>query len=488
MMLSQLLPDMKVPDVAIHGICEDSRRVKSGDLFCAVVGEQTDGRNYIAAAIGKGAVAVLSEAPLPQVTDRSVPMVAVEGLHSRMSEIADRFYGHPSEALTVFAVTGTNGKTSFTQLLAQAISSSGIACGMIGTMGSGLPGALINPGLTTPSAIDLQRSLRELVDSGCEVVVLEASSHGLVQGRLGNVRVGTAILTNITHDHLDYHRTFESYRKAKELLFHIDSVSNAVINLDDDFASDLTAGLDASVRVIGYSLEKETDVFLIEAAATANGVEVIVSVSGDILKARLPLFGTFNIQNVLAVIGALVAMEWSAPLIEASLKKLSPVAGRMDVLRREGKPAIIVDYAHTPDALEKALIAVRKHFPDRHITCVFGCGGDRDGSKRPSMGQIASRFADRIVLTSDNPRSEDPETIIREIQAGVDSADLYVIADRGVAISEAIRMASKNDIVVIAGKGHEDYQEVASGRLPFSDYAVIDEVMSAGAVTNGEEK
>lgn len=488
MMLSQLLPDMKVPDVAIHGICEDSRRVKSGDLFCAVVGEQTDGRNYIAAAIGKGAVAVLSEAPLPQVTNRLVPMIAVEGLHSRMSEIADRFYGHPSEVLKVFAVTGTNGKTSFTQLLAQAISGSRIACGMIGTMGSGLPGALINPGLTTPSAIDLQRSLRELVDAGCEAVVLEASSHGLVQGRLGNVRVETAVLTNITHDHLDYHRTFESYRKAKELLFHIDSVSNAVINLDDDFASDLVAGLGADVRVIGYSLKKETDVFLIEAAATALGVEVIVSVSGDIVKARLPLFGTFNIQNVLAVIGALVAMEWSAPQIEASLKKLSPVAGRMDVLRREGKPTIIVDYAHTPDALEKALIAVREHFPDRHITCVFGCGGDRDGSKRPSMGQIASRFADRIVLTSDNPRSEDPETIIREIQAGVDSGDLHVIVDRKVAISEAIRLASKNDIVVIAGKGHEDYQEVASGRLPFSDYAVIDEVMSAGAVTNGEEK
>jgi UDP-N-acetylmuramoyl-L-alanyl-D-glutamate--2,6-diaminopimelate ligase len=487
-MLSQLLPDMQVPVVAIHGISEDSRRVRSGDLFCAVAGEQTDGRNYITAAIGNGAVAVLSEPPLPEVTNRLVPMVAVEDLHSRMSEIADRFYGRPSEALTVFAVTGTNGKTSFTQLLAQALSSAGIACGMIGTMGSGLPGALVDPGLTTPSTIDIQRKLRELVDSGCDAVVLEASSHGLVQGRLRNVRVGTAVLTNITHDHLDYHRTFESYRKAKELLFHIDSVSNAVINLDDEFASDLAAGLDAGVRVIGYSLNKETDVSLIEAAAMFDGVEVSVSVSGDIVKARLPLFGSFNTQNVLAVIATLVAMEWSAPQIEASLKKLSPVAGRMDVLRRAGKPTVIVDYAHTPDALEKALSAVREHFPDRHISCVFGCGGDRDGSKRPVMGQIASRFADRVVLTSDNPRSENPESIIREIQVGVDSADLHVNADRGEAIREAIRLASENEIVMIAGKGHEDYQEVASGRVPFSDYAVIDEVMSAGAVTNGEEK
>jgi UDP-N-acetylmuramoyl-L-alanyl-D-glutamate--2,6-diaminopimelate ligase len=493
-MLSQLLPDMQVPVVAIHGISEDSRRVKSGDLFCAVAGEQTDGRNYIKAAIGNGAVAVLSESPLPEVANQivpevtTVPIVPVEGLHSRMSEIADRFYGHPSEDLTVFAVTGTNGKTSFTQLLAQALSSAGVACGMIGTMGSGLPGALSDPGLTTPSAIDIQRKLRELVDSGCEAVVLEASSHGLVQGRLGNVSVGTAVLTNITHDHLDYHGTFESYRKAKELLFHIGSVSNAVINLDDDFASDLAAGLGGGVRVIGYSLKKETDVSLMEAAATPLGVEVSISVSGDIIKARLPLFGSFNIQNVLAVVATLVAMEWGAPQIEASLKKLSPVAGRMDVLRSAGKPTIIVDYAHTPDALEKALTAVREHFPNRHISCVFGCGGDRDATKRPVMGEIASRYADRVVLTSDNPRSENPESIIHEIQAGVDAADLHINADRREAIREAIQLASENEIVVIAGKGHEDYQELASGRVPFSDYEVIDEVMSAGAVTNGEEK
>jgi UDP-N-acetylmuramoyl-L-alanyl-D-glutamate--2,6-diaminopimelate ligase len=487
-MLRQLLPDMLVPAIAIQGICEDSRRVKGGDLFCAVAGERTDGRDHIAAAIGNGAAAVLGEAPLPEMSNRLVPMVAVEGLRGRMSEIASRFYGHPSEALSVIAVTGTNGKTSFTQLLAQALSSARYKCGMIGTMGSGVLGALTDPGLTTPAAIDIQRKLREFVDSGCEAVVLEASSHGLVQGRLENVRVGTAVLTNITHDHLDYHRTFESYRKAKELLFHIDSVSNAVINLDDEFASDLAAGLDRGVRVIGYSLEKETDVSLIEAAATAHGVEVSVFVCGDIVKARLPLFGSFNIQNVLAVIATLVSMEWRASQIEASLKKLSPVAGRMDVLRRPGQPTIIVDYAHTPDALEKALSAVREHFPDHHISCVFGCGGDRDGSKRPVMGQVASRFADRVVLTSDNPRSENPESIIREIQAGVGAADLHVNADRAEAIREAIHLASENEIVVIAGKGHEDYQELASGRLPFSDYAVIDEVMSAGAVINGQEK
>lgn len=488
MMLSQLLPDMSVPAIAIQGICEDSRRVKDGDLFCAVAGEQSDGRDYISAAIKKGAAAVLGDTPLPDVSGTSVPMVAVEGLRARMSEIADRFYGHPSEALSVFAVTGTNGKTSFTQLLAQALSSATFKCGMIGTLGSGLPGTLIDPGLTTPSAIDIQRKLREFVDSGCRAVVLEASSHGLVQGRLGHVRVGTAVLTNITHDHLDYHGTFDSYRKAKELLFHLDSVGNAVINLDDDFASDLAAGLEDPVRVIGYSLVKDADVSLVEAVATPLGVEVTVSVSGEIVKARFPLFGSFNIQNVLAVIGTLVAMEWDASQIEVSLKKLSPVAGRMDVLRRTGKPTIVVDYAHTPDALEKALTAVREHFPDRYVSCVFGCGGDRDSSKRPVMGEIASRYADRVVLTSDNPRSENPETIIHEIQAGVDASDLRVFVDRGEAIRESIQIASADEIVLIAGKGHEDYQELASGRVPFSDYAVIDEVMSAGAVTNGEEK
>jgi UDP-N-acetylmuramoyl-L-alanyl-D-glutamate--2,6-diaminopimelate ligase len=487
-MLRELLPDMSVPAIAIHGICEDSRRVKSGDLFCAVAGEMTDGRDHITAAIGNGAVAVLGEAPLPEMSNPLVPMVAVEGLRSRLSEIAGRFYGHPSEALSVFAVTGTNGKTSFTQLLAQALSSSSAKCGMIGTMGSGVPGALIEPGLTTPAAIDIQRKLREFVDLGCEAVVLEASSHGLVQGRLENIRVGTAVLTNITHDHLDYHRTFESYRKAKERLFHIDSVSSAVINLDDEFASDLAAGLSGGVRVVGYSLKKETDVSLIEAAAKDFGVEFSVSVSGDIIKARLPLFGLFNVQNVLAVIATLVSIGWRTSKIEASLEKLSPVAGRMDVLRRVGQPIIIVDYAHTPDALEKALSAVREHFPHHHISCIFGCGGDRDSSKRGVMGKVASHFADRVVLTSDNPRSENPESIIREIQRGVEGTDLHVNADRAEAIRDAIYLASGNEIIVIAGKGHEDYQELALGRVPFSDYDVIDEAMSAGAVKNGDEK
>ena len=488
MMLRELLPDTSVPDIAIQGICEDSRRVKSGDLFCAVAGEQTDGRDYIAAAIGNGAAAVLGEAPLPEMPSPLVPMVAVEGLRGRLSEIAGRFYGHPSEALSVFAVTGTNSKTSFTQLLAQALSGGSAKCGLIGTLGSGVLGALVEPGLTTPAAIDIQRKLREFVDSGCEAVVLEASSHGLEQGRLGNIRVGTAVLTNITHDHLDYHGTFKSYRKAKERLFHIDSVSSAVINLDDEFASDLSAGLGGGVRVIGYSLKKKTDVSLIEAVATGFGVEFSVSVYNDIIKARLPLFGLFNVQNVLAVIATLVSIGWCTSKIEASLENLSPVTGRMDVLRRAGKPTIIVDYAHTPDALEKALSAVREHFPHHHVSCVFGCGGDRDSSKRPIMGQVASSLADRVVLTSDNPRSENPESIIREIQGGVKGADLHVNVDRAEAIREAIYLASGNEILVIAGKGHEDYQELALGRVPFSDYEVIDEVMSAGAVKNDEEK
>lgn len=488
MMLRQLLPGMPVPAIAIQGICEDSRRIKSGDLFCAVAGELTDGRDYIEVAVARGAAAVLGEAPLPEMSNPMVPMIAVEGLSSRLSEIAGRFYGHPSEALSVFAVTGTNGKTSFTQFLAQALSSANVKCGMIGTMGSGVPGALIEPGLTTPAAIDVQRKLRELVDCGCESVVLEASSHGLVQGRLKNVGVGTAVLTNITHDHLDYHGTFEAYRKAKELLFHIDSVSNAVINLDDEFAYNLVAGLSGGVRVVGYSVKKEADVSLIKAAATGSGVEVSVSVYSDIIKARLPLFGLFNVQNVLAVIATFVSMGWRTSQIEASLKNLSPVVGRMDVFRRAGRPTIIVDYAHTPDALRKALSAVQEHFPKHHISCVFGCGGDRDSSKRPVMGRIASRFAHRVVLTSDNPRSENPDSIIREIQTGVKGADLHVIADRADAIREAIRLASRNGIIVIAGKGHEDYQELASGRVPFSDYAFIDEVMGAGGVTNAEEK
>ena len=488
MLLSELLPDKPVGPVLIKGICEDSRMIQHGDLFCAIKGHHADGRDYISDAVQNGAAAIIGESPLPKLIKPLVPIYEVEGLRWRISEIASRFYGNPSEKLSVFAVTGTNGKTSFTQFMAQALRALKTKAGMIGTMGSGMPGALQEAGLTTPSAINIQRKLREFVDVGVNAVALEASSHGLVQGRLSNVNVDTAVFTNITHDHLDYHSSFEEYRKAKEKLFHIKSVRNAVINIDDDFAPLLIAKLDKAVRVVGFSLEKATDVSLLSACATVEGTALSVLIGTEVIEARLPLFGSFNVQNVLAVIAALIATGRNAVEIEAAIKRISPVPGRMEVLASAGKATIIVDYAHTPDALEKALCAVRDHFPGRLICCVFGCGGDRDKSKRYAMGQVASRFADRVFLTSDNPRSEDPNSIIKEIRAGVSGSDFYSNSDRKEAIRRAIGMALENEIVLVAGKGQEQYQELSVGRVKFSDHKVINDAISIDAISDAKGK
>lgn len=491
MMLSELINEsINAPDVEIRGISDDSRLIDEGYLFFAIKGEHFDGRNFVGAAIEAGAAAIVSDVPAPVIPDKSVPVLEVEHLQEKLGDYASRFFGEPSRNVTVVAVTGTNGKTSFTHLLAQAMNTNGMSCGLIGTMGFGVPGRLREAGLTTPAAIDLQRRIKELSNAGCDVVALEASSHGLRQGRLNGTAVDVAVLTNITHDHLDYHNSITEYRKAKQTLFCFESLQQAVINLDDDFSGELIAGLDENVGIVGFSLDSKTaEVLLQSIVYTEFGFEAKFNIANNLVEVKVPLFGLFNLQNVLAVAATLFSLDWTVKDIERALSALSPIVGRMDVVRREGKPTIFIDYAHTPDALEKSLSAIHEHFPGAPVCCLFGCGGDRDTDKRSVMGTIASKLADRIVLTSDNPRSEDPESIINAIKEGVTTKDFVVLVDRRTAILNAIGSAKAGDVVLIAGKGHEDYQELGSGRVPFSDYAVIREALDLTIVpvTHGKE-
>ena len=477
-MLSRIVTEQPVPEIDIQGITDDSRRVKAGDLFLAVRGETLDGRDYLQDAIRKGALAAVCEAPAPVLTE--IPVIPLEELARHAGVLASRFYGAPSEQMTIVAVTGTNGKTSFTHLLANALRSRRIDCGVVGTMGYGRPGALKDPGLTTPPAVDLQRRLKDLVRQGCEVTVLEASSHGIVQHRLAGCQVDIAVLTNITHDHLDYHKMMEAYRSAKEQLFHLPGLRRAVINRDDEFAPQLISRLPGAVECVDFSMQPrdavDAKVSLEAALMHEQGMRLSITCLDESVQAELPLFGSFNIQNVLAVAATLVAMGWAGRDIEQALGSLEPVAGRVEVLSRAGKPTFVVDYAHTPDALEKVLAAVREHYPDRKITCVFGCGGDRDKTKRPIMGKIASQGADHVIVTSDNPRSEDPQQIIREIAAGI-AGEYTIEVDREAAIYQAFSTSGKQDVILVAGKGHENYQELAEGRIPFSDFKAVRKVL-----------
>lgn len=476
MMLSEIVKEQPVPEIEVLGIKDDSRQVDTGDLFLAVQGETVDGRDYLDDAIRNGAVAAVCEAPAPVLT--AIPVIPMEQLAMRSGVFASRFYGQPSDLMTIVAVTGTNGKTSFTHLMADALGTKDVNCGLIGTMGHGRPGRLKEPGLTTPPAVELQRRLSDLVSDGCEIAVLEASSHGIVQHRLSGCAVDVAVLTNITHDHLDYHKTMEAYRSAKEQLFHLPGLRSAVVNRDDEYAETLISRLPESVDCIDYSMNESnrSKVSLDRVSMHAGGLRISLSCLGESVNAKVPLFGSFNVQNVLAVAATLVAMGWQSKDIEQALRGLRPVAGRMEVIKRAGKPTIIVDYAHTPDALEKILSAIREHYPTGRLTTVFGCGGDRDSAKRPVMGEIASRLSNHVIVTSDNPRSEDPGQIIQDIVAGV-TGDFSVDADRGAAIYEALRTADEHDIVLVAGKGHEDYQELATGRIAYSDFDVIDEAL-----------
>jgi UDP-N-acetylmuramoyl-L-alanyl-D-glutamate--2,6-diaminopimelate ligase len=446
--------------VGVTRLVTDSREVTPGDTFVAYPGLAADGRHFIAQAVSRGANAVIWEAEKFAWDGAwQVPNLAVRDLRHHAGEIADFVYGSPSQSLWMVGVTGTNGKTSCSHWLAQSFSALGRKTALIGTLGNGFPGALRIHGL-----------LAEYVRAGATNVAMEVSSHALAQGRVNAVKYDVALLTNLSRDHLDYHGDMESYAAAKRRLFDWEHLKYAVLNLDDDFAVDLAGHLrDSGAEVIGYGVAKAAREFaearglrMVHASAlamrqTGLGMELHTSWGRAQLESRL--VGRFNASNLLGVLAVLLVSGVGLQDAVHALARAEAAPGRMQSLGGAGKPAVVVDYAHTPDALAKVLQSLREALTaGGKLVCVFGCGGDRDRGKRPMMGQVASRLADACIVTSDNPRNEDPDEIIAAIVSGIEGGSCRIVADRAAAIAQAIEGAGAMDTVLLAGKGHESYQ------------------------------
>ncbi len=457
-------------DTLIRGLQLDSRKVRSGDLFLAVSGDVHDGRQFIEQAVANGAVAVVAEAPVAGFVDvLPVPLLEVPELRFDVGSLAARFYRHPSRDLYTVGVTGTNGKTTTSHLLAQLGRSLGKSYGVIGTLGATLDDTVADSANTTPDAVSLQQQLAKWRDQGVDAVSMEVSSHALVQGRVNGVEFETAIYTNLSHDHLDYHGSMSAYGRAKLQLFASEGLRHAVVNLDDDYSPQvLGAALDAGVRVLTYSISgAAADVRVENARFHAGGVEAELHTPWGDGHFASPLPGEFNLANLAAAVTAVILDGEDFLTVLEAVARLQPVPGRMQVIPNGLGLQVIVDYAHSPDALEQVLAALRAHVSGELVT-VFGCGGDRDRAKRQVMGRVACLLSDRVIITNDNPRSEEPAAILADIATGC-SGNYVLMPDRAEAIARAIGDACPGDCVVIAGKGHEDYQIVEANRHYFSD-------------------
>ena len=462
-------------------LCLDSRQLQKGDVFFACPGLKSDGRSFVEQALDRGASAVLVEAggTQPQTAGNSA-VLEVENLSGKLGQIAHEWYGRPSEALTVVAVTGTNGKTSTVQWLAAALNAAEEPCGTVGTLGVTLPdGTNLGGALTTPDVLTVHRSLAAIRNAGATVAAIEASSIGLHQGRLDAVNIRIAGFTNLTHDHLDYHSTIEEYKAAKFALFSRPGLEAAVVNVDDAVGRELVSKIDG-IRVETYSLEPgaQASVQASDVHSGTYGLVFNLSIGERTAQLVTHLVGLHNVSNLLLLAGVLGQLGWSVTRIARALSALRSVGGRLQIVEAvdcgeraaAGAPMVVVDYAHTPDALGRALEALRETAASRggKLICVFGCGGDRDKAKRPLMGELASTLADHVILTNDNPRSEDPQAILNDVLGGM-QVQPVVQPDRAAAILQAVWRAEDNDVILLAGKGHETYQEIAGHRTPFDD-------------------
>ena len=467
-----------LPARALREMTLDSRVAAAGDLFVAVVGHQADGRRYIPQAIAQGVAAIIAEAKGEaadgEIRDvHGVPVIYLSQLNERLSALAGRFYNEPAEHLSLVGVTGTNGKTTTTQLLAQWAQLLGETSAVMGTVGNGLLGKAIPTENTTGSAIDVQHVLADLAGQGATFAAMEVSSHGLVQHRVAALKFRASVFTNLSRDHLDYHGDMAGYESAKWLLFSAHHYGEAIVNADDEVGRRWLANLPDAVAVSmeghinpdchGRWLKAE------EVSYHDSGATVRFTSSWGEGEIESRLMGAFNVSNLLLALATLLALDFPLNDLLKTASRLQPVCGRMEVFTAPGKPTVVVDYAHTPDALEKALQAARLHCTGK-LWCVFGCGGDRDKGKRPLMGAIAEEFADVPVVTDDNPRTEEPRAIINDILAGMlDAGRARVVEGRAEAVTSAIMQAKESDVVLLAGKGHEDYQIVGTRRLDYSD-------------------
>jgi UDP-N-acetylmuramoyl-L-alanyl-D-glutamate--2,6-diaminopimelate ligase len=480
--LSALIPsaaeaaiDTDCLSVSVSGLQLDSRQVKAGDLFCALFGKNHDARDYIDVAISNGAAAVLADEG-----DKchgvkwvgAVPVIAISGLRAKLGDIAARFYGHPSQSMHVVGVTGTNGKTSCTQFIAQILLKLDESCGIIGTLGCGVYPDLYDTGFTTPDALVLQSVLAGLRSGNTTIVAMEASSQGLHQYRLAGVDFHTAVFTNLTRDHLDYHGTMAAYAESKRRLFENPSLKVGIVNIDDTHAAVMLNALPRGARSFTYSINNRlANVHVDNLVFRADGFDASLTTPWGQGAISSHLLGTFNLSNVLAAVCAVMTLpgDFSLQDVLSAASQLMPVEGRMAVVGTRSGVTAVVDYAHTPDGLKNALQAVREHTGGK-VWCVFGCGGNRDQGKRPLMAEVAEALADKVIVTDDNPRLENADDIVRQIMFGFSCREQVIIErDRASAIQMAISSAQHGDVVLIAGKGHESYQDVGGQRMEFSD-------------------
>ncbi len=462
----------------------DSRKVAAGDGFIAWPGAALDARQFVGDVMAAGAAACLVEQDGADAYAFSSNKVASYfGLRAAAAPIAAAYFEEPSKQLQVVAVTGTNGKTSTTWYLAQALGKLGLPCGIVGTLGIGTPESMVFNGLTTPDPVLLQQQLRHFVDQGFAACALEASSIGIVEQRLDATSIQVAIFTNFTQDHLDYHRSMQAYWDAKKRLFEWPGLKAAVLNLDDDKGAELQAALaDSGIDVWTISMLGAARLRADSVAQTAQGLAFDVVEGAERHTISTSMVGLYNVANLLGVVAAMRALGLSLGDAASACSGLAQVPGRLETMAIEGLPLVAIDYAHTPDALEKVLTALRPVAQGRagRLWCVFGCGGDRDATKRPLMAAVAQKNADQIVVTSDNPRSESPAAIISQILLGLTHSDsVYVEADRALAIAQAIALAQPGDVVLLAGKGHENYQEMQGVKHPFSDRTQAQAALSA---------
>ncbi|MDJ0940395.1 MAG: UDP-N-acetylmuramoyl-L-alanyl-D-glutamate--2,6-diaminopimelate ligase [Woeseiaceae bacterium] len=474
--LDQLLDGIaEAPALDVEGIACDSRRVGPGYVFLAVAGLTHHGIDFWSRAVEAGCIAMVYDSTTaPALPDEpGVPMIAAPGLGEQLGEIANRFYDRPSESLGVIGVTGTNGKSTVAWMLAAALSHLGARAGYNGTLGYGVDDIVNDDEMTSPDVIELHRRLADFRDAGATYAAIEVSSHALDQRRVDGVRFDATLFTNLSRDHLDYHGSMRDYGEAKAKLFTEHRARRRVINLDSEFGTELASRCRGDVITVSTKFDRVANgrpyVFVRSVVARERGSEICVQSSYGDICFELAMPGEFNVANAVLVLGYLCASGIELGDAASALAAISAPPGRMQRVNAPG-PGVYVDYAHTPGALEVVLRALRSHCRGK-LWCVFGCGGDRDAGKRPLMGRIAERLADQLVITNDNPRSEDPAAIVEAIVAGMKKPDrATVIEDRGAAIAWAIAYANDKDVVLVAGKGHENYQLIDGVRLDFSDY------------------
>lgn len=467
--------DIKGSDAIISGIAYDSRAVQEGDVYFALTGENFDGAQFIPDAIKRGCSAVVSSE-----NDNSfeVPSLTTPDTRLALAFASSAFYGNPSRKLKLIGITGTNGKTSVAHILRYMLQSAGCKTAILGTVGHDYGTGIEKSTLTTPEAPELNRFLRKAVDEGSSHAVMEVSSHSLALKRVRGLDFDVAVFTNLTHDHLDYHKNFESYRNAKGMFFkELKKSACAVINIDDEASNYMSTMTAANVVTFSIS-DSSADYQALSHSYSDRGMEISLSIPRGTVNIESPLSGEFNVYNLLAAFSAVEALGVKGDHAIEDLTELSQIPGRFEKIESDADFTIIVDYAHTPDALENTMLAAKELIStNSRLITLFGCGGDRDVEKRPVMGRLASSLSDLVIVTSDNPRSESPESIISGITQGMDKENFKPIEDRRSAITYALSEAKSGDVVLVAGKGHEDYQEINGVRKPFSDKEIIKEIL-----------